>query len=90
MSFNNSAGDLVSFDQNLEISARLDVINWVTFPNNSFLRARVGRIDPKAAEDKVFTINENAIVWPHMFNQVSSICFSGPMLLVSWSSISIS
>ncbi|XP_015270464.1 PREDICTED: vomeronasal type-2 receptor 26-like [Gekko japonicus] len=76
VSFNNSAGDLVSFDQNMEMVAGLDIINWVTFPNQTFLRAKVGRIDPKAPEDKVLTIHEDAIIWPHMFNQVQplSLC----------------
>ncbi|XP_060110837.1 vomeronasal type-2 receptor 26-like [Heteronotia binoei] len=76
VSFNNSAGDLVAFDQNMEIATGLDIINWVTFPNKSFLRAKVGRVDVKAPEDTVFTIREDAIVWPHMFNQVQplSLC----------------
>nr|XP_056720126.1 vomeronasal type-2 receptor 26-like [Euleptes europaea] len=76
VSFNNSAGDMVSFDQNGEIAAGFDIINWVTFPNKSFLRAKVGRIDPKAAPNKVFTIREDAIIWHHIFNQVQplSLC----------------
>ncbi|XP_060110839.1 vomeronasal type-2 receptor 26-like [Heteronotia binoei] len=76
VTFNNSAGDLVSFDQNVEIVAGLDIINWVTFPNQSILRAKVGRIDPKAPEEKVLTIHEDGIIWPHRFNQVQplSLC----------------
>ncbi|XP_044293646.1 vomeronasal type-2 receptor 26-like [Varanus komodoensis] len=41
LSFNNIAGDLVSFDENGELAAEFDVINWVTLPNNSFLRVKV-------------------------------------------------
>ncbi|XP_077169458.1 vomeronasal type-2 receptor 26-like [Paroedura picta] len=76
LSFNNSAEDLFSLDPNVEIETGLDIINWVTFPNKSFLRAKVGRIDFKAAEDKVFTIRKDAIIWPQMFNQVQplSLC----------------
>ncbi|XP_060110824.1 vomeronasal type-2 receptor 26-like [Heteronotia binoei] len=76
VSFNNTAGDLVAFDQNMEIAAGLDIINWVTFPNKSFFRAKVGRMDPKLPEDKVFTIHDDGIIWPRMFNQVQplSLC----------------
>ncbi|XP_054850228.1 vomeronasal type-2 receptor 26-like [Eublepharis macularius] len=76
VSFNNSAGDMISFDQNGELATGFDVINWITFPNESFLRAKVGRIDPKAPQGKVFTIHEDAIIWPHVFSQEQplSVC----------------
>ncbi|XP_077169454.1 vomeronasal type-2 receptor 26-like [Paroedura picta] len=76
VSFNNSAGDPIAFDENVEMTAGFDIINWVTFPNESFFRAKVGRIDPKASGDKMLTIYEDRIIWPHMFNQVQplSLC----------------
>ncbi|XP_054831664.1 vomeronasal type-2 receptor 26-like [Eublepharis macularius] len=83
ISFNNSAGEEVSFDQNGELVARFDILSWVTFSNQSFLRVKVGRIDPKAPPDKVFIISEDAIVWPSRFDQArplsmcNGICRSG-------------
>ncbi|XP_015281616.1 PREDICTED: vomeronasal type-2 receptor 26-like [Gekko japonicus] len=46
--FNNSAGDTLHFDEKGEVIAGFDVTNWVTFPNSSFVRVKVGNMEPKA------------------------------------------
>ncbi|XP_060138032.1 vomeronasal type-2 receptor 26-like [Zootoca vivipara] len=46
VSFNNSAGETVSFSANREVEAGFDITNLVTFPNNSFMRVKVGRVSP--------------------------------------------
>ncbi|XP_060110723.1 vomeronasal type-2 receptor 26-like [Heteronotia binoei] len=76
ISFNNSLEEKISLDQNGELLSGFDIINWVTFPNRSFLRVRVGRIEPKAPPGKTFTICEDTIVWPFLFNQTQplSLC----------------
>ncbi|XP_060110729.1 vomeronasal type-2 receptor 26-like [Heteronotia binoei] len=73
ISFNNSAGEEISFNPNGDLVAGFDIVNWVTFPNRSFLRVKVGRIDPKVPPDKVFTICEDAILWPSRFNQAQPL-----------------
>ncbi|XP_061447637.1 vomeronasal type-2 receptor 26-like [Rhineura floridana] len=76
VSFNNNAGDEVSFDQNGEILAGFDVTNWIVFSNQSFHRVKVGRMDSQAPPDLAFTINEKAITWHNWFNQTQpkSVC----------------
>ncbi|XP_033024330.1 vomeronasal type-2 receptor 26-like [Lacerta agilis] len=64
ISFNNTAGDTVSFNENSELAAGYDIINWVTFPNQSFVRVKVGRMEPQPIMDKEFVIAEEAITWP--------------------------
>ncbi|XP_066486230.1 vomeronasal type-2 receptor 26-like [Tiliqua scincoides] len=74
--FNNSAGETVRFDENGELVAGFDVTNWVTFPNGSFLRAKVGRLDLQALSGQELTINDGQIEWHRSFNQVVplSVC----------------
>nr|XP_006111379.1 vomeronasal type-2 receptor 26-like [Pelodiscus sinensis] len=67
--FNNSAGDDVYFDENGESSSGYDILNWIIFPNESFVRVKVGHVDPRAPLGQEFTINEAAIVWNSKFNQ---------------------
>nr|XP_056720295.1 vomeronasal type-2 receptor 26-like [Euleptes europaea] len=76
VSFNNSAGDQISFDQNLELVAGFDVINWVTFPNQSVARVKIGKIDLQAPSDQALQLDEESIVWHTQFNQAQplSVC----------------
>ncbi|XP_066486244.1 vomeronasal type-2 receptor 26-like [Tiliqua scincoides] len=82
-SFNNSVGDTVQFDQNGQLVGGFSVTNWITFPNNSFVRVRVGRLDLEASSGKTLTIDDGGIVWHKSFNQVVPIsvcnnnCFPG-------------
>nr|XP_056720336.1 vomeronasal type-2 receptor 26-like [Euleptes europaea] len=74
--FNNSAGDTVCFDENGELKAGFDLTNWVTFSNGSFVRVKVGRLDPQASRGKELTLNDDQIIWHRTFNQVVplSVC----------------
>ncbi|XP_033024340.1 vomeronasal type-2 receptor 26-like [Lacerta agilis] len=74
--FNNSARDNVRFDENRELVAGFDLTNWVTFSNNSFVRVKVGRLEPQAPPCKQLTISDDLIEWHRSFNQVLplSVC----------------
>nr|XP_056719704.1 vomeronasal type-2 receptor 26-like [Euleptes europaea] len=69
LSFNNSAGERVTFNNNGELDAGFEIMNLIIFPNKSFLSVKVGRVDPNAGKGKEFSINEEIIVWQASFNQ---------------------
>ncbi|XP_062993246.1 vomeronasal type-2 receptor 26-like [Elgaria multicarinata webbii] len=71
--FNNSAKETMSFNKKREMGGGFDVVNMVTFPNKSFQKVKVGRLDPSASEGKELTFNEDMIVWHRCFNQVLPI-----------------
>ncbi|XP_077169318.1 vomeronasal type-2 receptor 26-like [Paroedura picta] len=68
--FNNTAGETVYFDEKGELNVGFDVTNWVTFPNGSFDRVKVGRMDPQAPPGNELTLHDDQIVWHRTFNQV--------------------
>ncbi|XP_053120353.1 vomeronasal type-2 receptor 26-like [Hemicordylus capensis] len=70
VSFNNSGGDEISFDKNGEALAGFEIFNWVTFPNQSFKRVQIGRLD---SQGKVFISHDEAITWHSTFNQTLPI-----------------
>ncbi|XP_070588736.1 vomeronasal type-2 receptor 26-like [Erythrolamprus reginae] len=61
--FNNSARDEISFSENGLGSASYDLLNWIFFPNQSFVPMKVGQIDHKTFPDQDFMIHSDAIVW---------------------------
>ncbi|XP_032092079.1 vomeronasal type-2 receptor 26-like [Thamnophis elegans] len=70
IAFNHSSEDTISFDENGELVAGFDVINWVTFPNKSLLRVKVGWLDPQALSGSQLTLNRETITWHSSFNQI--------------------
>ncbi|XP_077774125.1 vomeronasal type-2 receptor 26-like [Podarcis muralis] len=76
ISFNNSAGDEITLNEYGELAAGFDITNLVTFPNNSYVRVKVGRLDPQAPPGKELTINEDRIKWNRRFTKVPplSLC----------------
>ncbi|XP_033024621.1 vomeronasal type-2 receptor 26-like [Lacerta agilis] len=69
VTFNNSAGDKVTFDQNGNLVQGFDIMNLITFPNQSFIRIKVGQVDPQLPPEEALTIHEDNIVWHSSFNQ---------------------
>nr|XP_034960998.1 vomeronasal type-2 receptor 26-like [Zootoca vivipara] len=67
--FYNSSIDSMYLDENGELVADLDIVNWVVFPNKSILRVKFGSIDRQGLPDLKCTIDQDAIVWPEWLNQ---------------------
>ncbi|XP_070584777.1 vomeronasal type-2 receptor 26-like [Erythrolamprus reginae] len=83
VSFNDTNGRTISFHQNGELLGEFDIINWVTFSNQSFLRVKIGKLDLHGPLDQLLTISENNVVWPTQFGQTQPVslcnekCHSG-------------
>ncbi|KAH0626604.1 hypothetical protein JD844_001684 [Phrynosoma platyrhinos] len=73
ISFNNSAGETVHFDENGELVTGFDVTNWIMFPNQSFVRVKVGTLNPQAPHGKELALQPQSIVWHRGFKQVPPI-----------------
>ncbi|XP_058036488.1 vomeronasal type-2 receptor 26-like [Ahaetulla prasina] len=83
ISFNNSAGERVFLNEKGEATGGFDITNFITFPNRSFQKVRIGKMDPTVPKGKELFINEDVIVWHPVFNQVRPLsqcnepCFPG-------------
>uniref|UniRef100_A0A8C5SW87 G-protein coupled receptors family 3 profile domain-containing protein n=1 Tax=Laticauda laticaudata TaxID=8630 RepID=A0A8C5SW87_LATLA len=71
VSFNNSAGENIFFDQNGKVATGFDIINWIIFPNQSFRRVKVGKVNPSAQLESPLSLSTDKIVWPSLFNQIT-------------------
>nr|XP_056720655.1 vomeronasal type-2 receptor 26-like [Euleptes europaea] len=69
ISFNNSAGDEIMFNDRGELVAGFDVTNLVTFPNYSYIRVKVGKLDAQTPPGKELTIHEDRIEWHRELSQ---------------------
>ncbi|XP_025032349.1 vomeronasal type-2 receptor 26-like, partial [Python bivittatus] len=76
ISFNNSAGDEITLNGHGKLEAGFDIVNLVTFPNNSYIRVHVGEVHPHTSPGKTFTIHEDRIQWQPEFTQLPplSLC----------------
>uniref|UniRef100_A0A670Z5I2 G-protein coupled receptors family 3 profile domain-containing protein n=1 Tax=Pseudonaja textilis TaxID=8673 RepID=A0A670Z5I2_PSETE len=61
IAFNNNIGNKISFHENGEFVTGLDIENWVTFPNQSIHRVKVGKLDPWAILKDIEIMQEGNI-----------------------------
>ncbi|KAG6539736.1 type-2 vomeronasal receptor [Crotalus adamanteus] len=81
VTFNNSAGETVFLGKHKELNSGFDITNLVIFPNNSFMKVKIGRVDVMAAPGKRITIDGNKVVWHHSFLQVPPVSVCNPNCL---------
>nr|XP_056720090.1 vomeronasal type-2 receptor 26-like [Euleptes europaea] len=76
IAFNNSAGDEVTFNEHGELKGGFDITNMVTFPNESYVRVKIGRLDPQVPLSERVTIDEDRIQWNRHLAQLPplSVC----------------
>ncbi|XP_070585121.1 vomeronasal type-2 receptor 26-like [Erythrolamprus reginae] len=76
ISFNNNAGDEIKLNEDGALDAGFDIVNLITFPNNSYINIPVGELDPQAPAGKTFFIHQDKIRWHHGFTQLPplSLC----------------
>ncbi|XP_042329836.1 vomeronasal type-2 receptor 26-like, partial [Sceloporus undulatus] len=74
--FNNTAGEEIFFDAKGQLTTRYDIINMVTFLNQSLRQVHIGRIDPQAPAGKEFQLYGRSVTWNPRFNLMSpsAIC----------------
>ncbi|XP_042329824.1 vomeronasal type-2 receptor 26-like [Sceloporus undulatus] len=80
VSFNNSVGETVFFNDRGELVAGFDIFNLLIFPNISFKKVKVGSVGLNSFGTEEFMIDESLIEWHWSFNQVRpvSVCVSCP------------
>ncbi|XP_069465133.1 extracellular calcium-sensing receptor-like [Ambystoma mexicanum] len=75
VNFHNKVGEKIFFDQNGDIPAQYDIVNWQLDPAGNVKYVRVGSYDSRAYQGQVFLINTTAIQWSAGQSQIpASVC----------------
>ncbi|XP_072006405.1 vomeronasal type-2 receptor 1-like [Engystomops pustulosus] len=70
-----SDGREVFFDENGDLPAVYDIVNWQPGSNGTMKKVKVGSYDTAAMDGNIFTINITAVLWPSGIGQVpTSVC----------------
>ncbi|KAF5920586.1 hypothetical protein HPG69_012067 [Diceros bicornis minor] len=78
VSFKNSVGDHVFIDEEKKPEAKYDILNYVTFINNTEVMVKVGQFIPRAPMDQEFTIHEEVIEWTWIYGQKTAVSEYSP------------
>ncbi|XP_070592783.1 vomeronasal type-2 receptor 26-like [Erythrolamprus reginae] len=69
--YNLSVDDVYLDEAGIPI-ADFDIMDWAVFPNKSSAGVKIGNIEKEEVSSEIkFSIDENVIIWPTSFNQVT-------------------
>ncbi|KAM6469695.1 vomeronasal type-2 receptor 26-like [Liasis olivaceus] len=72
----NLSVDDIYLDENGDPVADFDIMDWAVFPNKSAAGVKIGNIEKEeVSSDIKFSLDENAIIWPTSFNQVTKSAY---------------
>ncbi|KAG6488347.1 type-2 vomeronasal receptor [Crotalus adamanteus] len=78
LSFNNTDGEMVSFNENKEMGYGFDIVNMLIFSNNSFHKVKVGRMGTKDSQGKEIIIETDKIKWHGSVSKVRPLSLCNP------------
>ncbi|XP_077171466.1 vomeronasal type-2 receptor 26-like [Paroedura picta] len=70
IAFNNTVGEEVAFNEHGVLEGGFDITNLVTFSNDSYVRVKIGRLEPQVSLSKRIIIHEDRIQWNRQLPQV--------------------
>ncbi|NP_001093047.1 vomeronasal 2 receptor 597 precursor [Monodelphis domestica] len=74
LQFNNSAGEEIVLNEQRNIEAKYDIMNYLVFYKKPELLVKVGQFIPKTLLEHDFTISRNSIVWGDSQIPPKSVC----------------
>ncbi|XP_070600322.1 vomeronasal type-2 receptor 26-like [Erythrolamprus reginae] len=75
--FHNNSIEGVYLDEKGDLTADLDIVNWVIFPNGSLKGVKFGMLEKGASQDFKVTINQKSISQPLPLSRCVESCHPG-------------
>ncbi|XP_062978053.1 vomeronasal type-2 receptor 26-like [Elgaria multicarinata webbii] len=67
--YNTTIMDGMYWDENGDLAADFDIVNWVVFSNWTFIGEKFGSQERWGSTDLKFTIDQDTMVWPQRLNK---------------------
>ncbi|XP_035381467.1 extracellular calcium-sensing receptor-like [Electrophorus electricus] len=63
VNFTTPVGELLHFDENGDVSASYDIVNWHVGPEGKVAFVKVGQFDAASTQERGFQLDTNKVVW---------------------------